>query len=95
MISKLFVVFCVAIATLALDSASSQSPTPVVAKIVSPTAVVAAAEINSDSMQATIKSLRELKAANEQILKKQQATLEALDELQKEADQVKIFSKRG
>jgi hypothetical protein len=92
---KLFVVLCIALATLALDSASSQSPTPVVVKIGNQTTVVATAEINSDSMHATMKSLRELKAANEQILKKQQATLEALDDLQKEADQMKIFSKRG
>ena len=93
--SKLFAVLCIAIATLALDTASSQSPTPVVARTGSQTTVVVTAETKSDSMEATMKSLRELKAANEQILKKQQATLEALDELQKEADQIKIFSKRG
>jgi hypothetical protein len=58
-------------------------------------AVAVAAATNNASMQATMKSLRELKEANEQILKKQQATLEALDELQKAADQIKVFSKRG
>jgi predicted transcriptional regulator len=89
--SKLFAVLCAAIAALTFDTAFAQSPTPISAT----TAASAKAEAKSDSMQATMKSLRELKAANEEILKKQQATLEALDELQKAADQIKVFSKRG
>ena len=89
--SKLIAIVCVAIAALTFDTAFAQSPTPISATTPAPARV----EANSDSMQATIKSLQELKAANEQILKKQQATLAALDELQKAADQIKIFSKRG
>ncbi len=88
--SKLFTFLCIAIATLMLDAANAQSPAPIVA-----TSVPATTEANNASMEATMKSLRETKAANEEILKKQQATLEALDELQKAADQIKIFSKRG
>ena len=94
--NRLLAVLGAAIATLTLDIAYAQSPTPIVAGTGPQTiATSATAETNRDSMQATMKSLREMKAANEQILKKQQATLEALDELQKAADQIKIFSKRG
>lgn len=39
--------------------------------------------------------LQQMKAANEEILKKQQDTLQRLDELQKAAEQLKVFSKRG
>ena len=46
-------------------------------------------------MAENIKQLRELKAQNDEILKQQQAALEALDDLQKEADQMRIYSKRG
>ena len=46
-------------------------------------------------MAENIKQLQELKAQNDEILKQQQAALEALDDLQKEADQMRIYSKRG
>jgi hypothetical protein len=46
-------------------------------------------------MAENIKQLQELKAQNDEILKQQQAALDALDELQKEADQMRIYSKRG
>lgn len=36
-----------------------------------------------------------MKAANEEMLRKQEATLQQLDEIQKAAEQLKIFSKRG
>jgi cell shape-determining protein MreC len=48
-----------------------------------------------DSTAVAIKLLQELKAANEETVKKQQAALEQLDELQKAAEQIKIFTKRG
>jgi hypothetical protein len=53
-----------------------------------------AAADDSDVL-ATIKSLTEMKAANEEMLKKQQAVMDALDQLQKEADQLRIYAKRG
>jgi hypothetical protein len=94
--SKLFAALRAVIAALTLYTAYAQSPTPIVAKAgTQAVAVSVPAVTNGDSMQAMMKSLREMKAANEQILKKQQATLETLDELQKAADQIKIFSKRG
>jgi hypothetical protein len=46
-------------------------------------------------MTAAIKSLQEIKAANDETLRKQQNTLERLDDLQKAAEQIKIFAKRG
>jgi FtsZ-binding cell division protein ZapB len=46
-------------------------------------------------MAASIKELQELKAHNDELLKQQQATLDQLDELQREAEQLRIFSKRG
>ena len=46
-------------------------------------------------MAENIKQLQELKAQNDEILKQQQAALEALDDLQREADQMRIYSKRG
>ena len=46
-------------------------------------------------MAENIKQLQELKAQNDELLKQQQAALDALDELQKEADQMRIYSKRG
>jgi endonuclease/exonuclease/phosphatase (EEP) superfamily protein YafD len=50
---------------------------------------------NSGSIQAALKMLQEMKAANEETLRKQAATLEQLDMLEKEAEQIKIYSKRG
>ena len=44
---------------------------------------------------ANIKQLQELKAQNDEILKEQQAALDALEELQKQAEQIRIYSKRG
>ncbi len=43
----------------------------------------------------TVDTLRTLQTGNAELLKRQQATLERLDALQKDADQVRIFAKRG
>ena len=77
---------------------SAQTPAPIV--------VQAATQINATSPQAqplqpvsassgALKTLQELKTANEEILTKQQKTLQQLDELQKAAEQLKIYTKRG
>src|SRR5204863_3447560 len=50
---------------------------------------------NSASLQAALRMLKEIRAANEQTLQKQAVMLDQLDELAKAADQLKIFSKRG
>ena len=73
---------------MSIFSAKAQSPAPVVVPALSPA-------VDSVLLPLTIKMLQEMKAANEEMLKKQEAALQKLDELQKAADEVKIFSKRG
>jgi hypothetical protein len=76
----------------------AQSPMPVIVPAATPLVTLAqapAAPDNSVSIQAALKMLQEMKAANEETLRKQAATLEQLDELEKAADQIKVFSKRG
>ena len=61
-------------------------------------AVAAVLPAGLDSQQraaSTPEMLRGLKAANVELIKRQETTLEQLDKLIKEADQVRIFSKRG
>jgi hypothetical protein len=76
----------------------AQSPMPVIVPAVTPAVTLAHAPTepeNSVSIQAALKLLQEMKAANEETLRKQAATLEQLDELEKAADQIKVFTKRG
>jgi hypothetical protein len=76
-----------------------QSPMPVIVQAATPAvksaAAPAAASEKSDSFQSALKMLQAIKAANEETLRKQAATLEQLEALEKEADQIKVFSKRG
>jgi hypothetical protein len=86
-------------AAISVFAAKAQSPAPIVvqaasAETVSSTTSPPVAQ-DSEALQAALKSLQEIKVANEETLKKQEATLQQLDELQKAADQVKIFGKRG
>ncbi len=86
-------------AAISVFAAKAQSPAPIVvqaasAETVSSTTSPPVAQ-DSEALQAALKSLQEIKTANEETLKKQEATLQQLDELQKAADQVKIFGKRG
>jgi len=81
---------------LTLQSASAQIAAPVVVPAAAPaaaavsTAPAASLESNMNESQ-----LIELKTVNEEILKRQQATLEALDQIISDAEQLRIFSKRG
>jgi hypothetical protein len=98
-IKKISVVLVFGLALLSADTrAQNQNPTPLVMQAASASStpsvsrpVIAA----PPSLQAAIKALQDVKAANEETLKKQEATLQRLDELQKDAEQLKIFSKRG
>ena len=77
---------------------SAQSPMPVIVPAATPAVASApgpAAPDNSGSLQAALKMLQEMKAANEETLRKQAAMLEQLDELEKAADQLRVYSKRG
>jgi hypothetical protein len=76
----------------------AQSPMPVIVPAATPAVTLTQAPAgpeNSVSIQAALKLLQEMKAANEETLRKQAATLEQLDELEKAADQIKVFTKRG
>jgi exo-beta-1,3-glucanase (GH17 family) len=93
----------VAIAALSLP-ARAQSPMPIVVQAANaPTSAPAATgqaiapqpASSAASAEAILKTLLELKAANEEILRKQAATLSQLEEMEKAADQIKIYTKRG
>jgi hypothetical protein len=75
----------------------AQSPMPVI--VPAPPAVTSAqgpaTPENPGSIQAALKMLQEMKAANEETLRKQAATLKQLDELEKAADQIKAYTKRN
>jgi len=82
------------------SAAFGQNPTPPLiivqaANAPAPAAKVVSTQQGSSSVQAAIKSMQDLKAANEEMLKKQEETMERLDETQKLADQLKIFAHRS
>lgn len=91
------------IATLPLafsgNAVRAQSPTPIIVQAATsaPAATAPPTTVpkDADADEVTIRMLRQMKAANEEILKKQEATLQRLDEIQKAAEQLKVFSKRG
>ena len=94
-------IFCMSIvATISIFGARAQSPGPVVIQAAPPAAVTAtlptaATMQNSASVETATKLLEQMKARNEETLKKQEAALQQLDELQQAAEQVKILGKRG
>jgi hypothetical protein len=77
----------------------AQSPAPIVmqaAPDVTPAATSPPQnEADDADLIAEIELLQDLKAKNAETLKKQQAVLESLDQVQKDADQIRIFAKRG
>ena len=97
------ILFLSMLTAMSLAIASAQSPVPVVVPASTPAAVTnPGATVNrvpstqdSEAVQSAIKMLEQIKAANEDVLRKQEATLQQLDEIQKAAEQLKIFSKRG
>jgi hypothetical protein len=85
------------VAGLGLSQALSQSPVPVIVPAQTETLKQRAAmpRIEAHGMEASLKILLDMRAANEETLKKQQAGLETLDELQKAADDIKIYTRRS
>ena len=76
----------------------AQSPVPVIVQAATPAVAPArapSAPDNAASVQGALKMLQEMKAANEETLRKQAAILQQLDELEKTAEQIKIYTKRG
>jgi hypothetical protein len=89
-------IFCLLAIVAAAATLSAQSPIPVVVPAMTPAvAPTAPAAPDDGSLQAVVKQLREMKAANEETLRKQAATLELLDELEKSANEIKIYTKRS
>jgi hypothetical protein len=92
-----FLVFSAAALFTVLD-AMAQSPAPIVVPAAidsTPAPEKAQKDADDAAITAAIALLQELKTQNDQTIRKQQAALEALDQLQKDADQIRIFSKRG
>jgi hypothetical protein len=86
------------IAVIAFAALKAQSPAPIVvqaASTMSPKAATNTAAVAASSVPDAIKTLEQVKAANDEVLAKQKAALERLDELQEAADQLRIFAKRG
>ena len=86
--------------TIALASLlQAQSPMPVIVPAMTPAIKSAPAapapSEKSVSLQVALKMLQEIKATNEETLRKQTATLEQLDELEKAADAIRLLSKRS
>lgn len=90
---RIFIITAAILAGAVIGVAQTLEPTPVTMPPAMPAVVPDAKE--EAAMAENIKQLQELKAQNDEILKQQQAALDALDELQKEADQIRIYSKRG
>jgi biopolymer transport protein ExbD len=87
------VALAILVAFVVANTLSAQSP--VIVQAATPAATTSQQSANSASLQEALKMLQEMKAANEETLRKQAATLEQLDELEKAAEQIKIYSKRG
>jgi hypothetical protein len=82
------------LACAVIGIAQTSEPTPLTMPA-QPTRAAADATKEQEELAANIQDLEELKAQNEEILKQQQATLDTLDQLQRDAEQIRIFSKRG
>jgi hypothetical protein len=81
------------------DVLPAQTPIPVIVQAATQAAKTSQQSVaptsNSGSLQEALKMLQEIRAANEETLRKQAATLELLDEMEKAAEQIKIYTKRG
>jgi len=92
--ARVFMIGTAMLACAVIGIAQTSEPTPLPIPTQPAPAAAAAAKEQSE-LAANIKELQELKAQNEEIMKQQQAALDQLDDLQREAEQLRIFSKRG
>ena len=90
---RIFVITAAILIGAVIGVAQTLQPAPAPMQAATPALVPDAKQ--QAEMAGSIKQLQELKAQNDEILKQQQAALDALDDLQKEADQMRIYSKRG
>ena len=91
---RVFIVGVAIFAYAVIGIAQTSEPTPLTLPA-PPTPIAADTSKEQAELAANIKELQELKAQNEEILKEQQAALDTLEQLEKDADQIRIFSKRG
>ena len=91
---RVFIIGMAMLACAVIGIAQTSEPTPLTLPA-QPTRAAADATKEQEELAANIQDLEELKAQNEEILKQQQATLDTLDQLQRDAEQIRIFSKRG
>ena len=90
---RMFIISAAMLACAVIGVAQTSEPTPVTLQAATPAPAEDAKQ--QAEMAENIKQLQELKAQNDEVLKQQQAALESLDEMQKEAEQLRIYSKRG
>jgi hypothetical protein len=91
---RLFMIGAAMLACAVIGIAQTSEPTPLTLSA-QPNPPAAEAAKEQAELAANIKELQELKAQNEEILKQQQAALDTLDQLEKDAEQIRIYSKRG
>jgi hypothetical protein len=89
---RVFIISAAILACTVIGIAQTSEPTPLIMPT-QPAPADAAKE--QAELAADIKELQELKAQNNEILKDQQAALDVLEQLEKDADQLRIYSKRG
>jgi len=90
--------FALVAATFVAVGLRAQTPAPVVVQAAAPAAAkntTTTTPASAEAVLSALKSLEEMKAANDAVLAKQAATLTQLDEMQKIAEQIKVYSKRG
>jgi Tfp pilus assembly protein PilN len=95
---RVFIIGAAMLACTVIGIAQTSEPTPPLTIPTQPTPAPADAakeQAEQAELAADIKELQELKAQNNEILKDQQAALDVLEQLEKDADQLRIYSKRG
>lgn len=95
--SLTLVALTLSLAALQAQTATQQlvSPTAAVTTTTASAPVASAATADADAAaKALLQTLMQLKAANDEILKRQAATLSQLDEISKAAEQLKVYSTR-
>jgi Tfp pilus assembly protein PilN len=95
---RVLIIGAAMLACTVIGIAQTSEPTPPLTIPTQPTPAPADAakeQAEQAELAADIKELQELKAQNNEILKDQQAALDVLEQLEKDADQLRIYSKRG
>ena len=94
---RVFIIGAAMLVCTVIGIAQTSEPTPLVIPTQPTPAPADAAKEQAEQAElaADIKELQELKAQNNEILKDQQVALDVLEQLEKDADQLRIYSKRG